>query len=241
MLCQNCRIAFNALNTLAETAEEAVPDGVATANPPMLGRGEVLASPGIEQGAFNGLTKNGLPSLSAAPGASLGGYDVWEEESEVRPASRAGRMAFGFGVPLLLALLVLQIGLFEGNHLAQDERLRPWLEIACGELGCSLPQYKDVRQIQIIDRALQPAPDDIDGLEFILVVANEARFAQAFPAIKLVLTEVTGKPVAARIFSPGEYLDENQTGPMPVGKPFEIRLLLAKPSREVGGFNFELI
>jgi hypothetical protein len=234
-------MVFNALSALANTVKDAVPDDITPANLPVLGPRDAVPSSKYDREVSAEPTNGELPRLSAMAGESASRYDTWSEEPEARPSSRAGRMAWGLGTFLLLALLGLQISVFEGARLAQNERLRPWLEIACEGLRCSLPQFKDIGQIRIIDRALQSAPGDIDGLEFRVVLANQARFPQAFPAIKLVLTEVNGKPVAARVFQPEEYLDANQTALMPVGKPFEIHLLLAKPSREVGGFAFELI
>jgi predicted Zn finger-like uncharacterized protein len=241
VLCQSCDHVFSALSTLADNVKDAIPDEVTPVNPPVLGLSNAVRSSQVDQEVLAEPTSDELPRQPAISAESVSRYDTWNEELEARPSSRASRMAWGVGTLLLLALLIGQIGVFEGRRLAQNEHLRPWLEIVCESLRCSLPAFKDIHQIRIIDRALQPAPEDIDGLEFSLVLANEARFPQAFPVIKLVLTEVNGKPIGARVFQPEEYLDANQAVLMPVGKPFEIHLLLAKPSREVGGFAFELI
>ena len=238
VLCENCGIAFNALNSLANSVEEAVPDAAAPSTPPVLGLRQALPSSHHGQAILAG-----LPTLSAPPAGSVDHYlDAWDNaQVTLRNASRPRRVAWGLGTLSLSAILAVQIGVFEGKQLVQNEQLRPWLELACEGLDCSLPKFQDSRQIQIIDRALHPAADDIDGFEFTVVLANRARLPQTFPAIKLVLTELNGQPVAERVFRPEEYLDDDPVGLMPVGEPREILIFLAKPSREVVGFKFELI
>jgi len=92
-----------------------------------------------------------------------------------------------------------------------------------------------------VDRALHPAPNGIDGYEFSLALSNQSSLSQVFPSLKLVLAELNGRAIATRVFAPEEYLGEDPPTRMPVGKPFEVKLLIAKPSREIGGFSFELI
>jgi hypothetical protein len=166
----------------------------------------------------------------------------WDEGSdEPPPLPRASGLGWWLGTFAMMALLAWQVSIFEGHQLVQNERVRPWLELACESFACELPPYKDTSRIQVVDRALLPAPDDIDGYEFSVILSNQSALAQAFPSIKLILLELNGRAVASRVFGPDEYLDATHPAKMPVGKPFEIRLLLAKPSSEVGGFSFDLL
>jgi len=129
---------------------------------------------------------------------------------------------------------------FAGTDLPQDERLRPWLERACGSLGCDLPRFRAPLRIQILGSDLTPAPGGVEGYEFTLVLANQAALPQDFPAIKLSLEGRNGSPAASREFQPDEYLAESGPKLMPVGEPVEVRLLLSKPSREIDGFSVAL-
>lgn len=234
--CQECQADFNVLETLAETAARARADA-APVGPVLLGRLDTVAAHKPEHGSLS--TGDGLSAFSAsdAPPDGATGWDAMAEAS----ANRPGQAAWGIGALLLLALLAVQLGAFEGLWLAQDEGLRPWLDSACQTLGCRLPVFRAPLRIQIIGHDLRPAPDGLDGYEFTLVLANEASQPQAFPAVKLILSAYNGSPAAARVFEPAEYLSPSSPVLMPVGELQEIRLLLAKPRQEIGGFSFELL
>lgn len=151
------------------------------------------------------------------------------------------RHFFGLGALALGAMLIVQLIWFEGATWAQNPRLRPVLEDVCGTLGCPLPPFHDVGNLHIIERDLRAVPG---GLEFRLVFANSGELPQALPQFRLVLNQLNGTPMAERTFTPSEYLGSMEDGEadlMPVGRPFEIRLLLAKPSADVGGFEIEFL
>lgn len=242
-LCERCQIVFNALVSLGQAVKDAVPEATAQARPPVLRDREAVA---LRK------RRRELPSEPGAGGPMGGEEDATAIDAEAldeRDSAPAGpspsstsEVLWGGGVFVLTALLVAQLVIFEGDRLVQSARVRPWLDMACRAFNCSLPPYRDVRRIQIFDRALRPDSTRDDVLEFQLVFANQSNLPQALPSLKLVLTEINGSPVAERIFSPAEYLPEEEASSlMPVGKPFEIRLLFAKPRSNVGGFTFELL
>ncbi len=244
MLCQQCHVVFNALNSLSENIQDvAHRDRLPPRRPPVLGKQEAVSTARHERVMADKKAVDDLPSLRASVRDGRRRQTPrWQEEAdEPPPLPRASAPGWWLGAFAMLALLVWQASIFEGQRLVQNERMRPWLELACESFACDLPPYKDTSRVQVVDRALLPAPDDIDGYEFSVILSNQSSLAQAFPSIKLVLLELNGRAVASRVFAPEEYLDANRPAKMPVGKPFEIRLLLAKPSSEVGGFSFELI
>lgn len=241
-LCERCHIVFSVLVSLAQAPKDAVPDGASQARPPVLGdqeavlvrkfQRELLDEP--EAGDRPAGGRKGRPLGRSSRGAR--GKDATD------PSPVTQEVLWGLGGFGLLALLIAQLVIFEGERIVQNARMRPWLDMACKAVDCSLPPYKDVGRIQIFDRALRPASNRDDALEFQLVFANQSNLPQMLPNLKLVLTELSGSPVAERIFTPAEYLPEGEKSSlMPVGKPFEIRLLLAKPGGDVGGFVFELL
>jgi len=235
--CLDCQASFNALQALAETADRAGTDSLPSHQAPRLGKLEATGTPS-RQDTGRTQERTGTSILTGnIPGKNPNTPAIWEPP---HPAPKTGRLAWGIGTVLMAALLALQVGWFAGPGLAQNERLRPWLEKACGSLGCRLPPYHAPRRIQIISHDLRPASGGIEGYEFTLVLANQAPLPQAFPAIKLSLETYNGSPAAIREFQPEEYLTGSSPRLMPLGDPVEIRLPLAKPSREIGGFSFEL-
>lgn len=251
VLCQHCHIVFNALGALSETVSAASADAPTMAeSPPVLGPKETVASSRYEQDRVRQSEQkpDGLPSFSAGSQRPVHRRIVDPMVEAPPPDSpppsldtRFSGWGWGLGVVVLAGVLLAQVGLFEGPRLAQQESLRASLDLLCRPLSCTLPAFRQIERIHIVDRALQAAPDDIDGFEFSLIMVNQARLPQAYPTIRLALTEVNGKPIAMRQFKPEEYLASAHPGPMPVGQPVEVHLLLARPAREIGGFSFELI
>jgi predicted Zn finger-like uncharacterized protein len=156
----------------------------------------------------------------------------------------AGRLLWGLASLGLLILLATQAGYFEKNRVLKDQGLRPWFEVAASIMHQALPPYADTRLIKVNSRSLYPVRSGATvSYDFSLSLTNTAQIPQAFPSIKLVLTELNGNPIASRVFTPQDYSGNNRFAAqmMPVGKAQEIHLLLAKPAREIGGFAFELL
>lgn len=242
-LCQECQVAFNVLATLAETARDAIAGDPRQPVLPVLGSTEAVPSMPYERDAARGLADE-LPSISATPRAPLKRYVAWppdEEPPEIPAWSWASALAWGSGVVMLVGMLLVQLFVFEGDRLLQNPQLRPFLDLACDTLHCTLPEFRASQDIHIVSRSLRPMADEGNGLEFNLVIANQSSLAQAFPRIKLALTDGGGRPVQSRIFTPSDYLPSNDLRVMPVGKPFEIRLVLARPQQDVQGFEFKLL
>jgi predicted Zn finger-like uncharacterized protein len=242
-LCERCQIVFNALVSLGQAVKDAVPEATAQARPPVLRDREAVALRKIRRQLPNDLG-GGEPTGAEQDATAIDAEAL--EEHDSGPAGESSSLTsgvlWGGGVFVLTVLLLAQLVLFEGDRLVQSARVRPWLDMVCETINCSLPPYRDIRRIQVFDRALRPDSVRDDVLEFQLVFANQSNLPQALPNLKLVLTELNGSPVAERIFTPAEYLPEGETSAlMPVGKPFEIHLLFAKPRSNVGGFTFELL
>ncbi len=69
-------------------------------------------------------------------------------------------------------------------------------------------------------------------------ITNQAEIEQAFPRLKLTLTNFKGQILAQRVFEPQQYasaatLAANQTAP--------IRLPFILPDREIGGYSLSLL
>jgi predicted Zn finger-like uncharacterized protein len=235
-LCERCQTAFNALCALGATEAEAVTNPQRPAKIPALGPNDSVNATKSRPSPANP-AQHPLPLQYESYNPSAD-FVLWRESQQ---ASNSKRLFWLLGSLGLLSLLVWQVSYYEGANAAQDLRIRPALEQACEIFGCALPAYRDLSRIQIIERDLYPAPDNIDGLEFRLIIANRSNVAQSFPAVKLSLMDVNGAIFAERVFQPDEYLPDNVRTSLPsAGEPVEIKLRLAAPAKEVGGFTFEL-
>jgi len=140
------------------------------------------------------------------------------------------------GLGLNILLFIGQIEWFEGNRLAQNEQLRPWLSATCRYLNCQLPQYKDIKQITSLYSALEPSNN-----HYILrlTLVNQAPFQQHYPNIKLSLIDFTGRPFAERVFFPDHYLTDTSQQLEP-NSAVEISLNIAAPKQKIGGYQIKL-
>lgn len=168
------------------------------------------------------------------------------EKKKAKGSALSGRTTsqrfWGAAVLVVIAVLFVQIIQFETDRLAQQPNLRPWLERICPLLNCNVPEFRDLTQLQVIERDLTPARGGIDGLEFRAVFANYADQAQPYPRLKLTLSQLNGEPLARRIFNPEEYLQTFTNGrKMSADEVIEIHLTIANPGKDVGGFTFELL
>jgi predicted Zn finger-like uncharacterized protein len=222
--CSHCGSFFNALDELLDDRET---DKLISAD---------AAPYRNRSGAYRSISDDEPDAADPAPDV-----EVREARSE---RGLAGRLAWGLASLALLLILAAQAGYFETDRVLKDQGLRPWFEVAASLFSWELPPYADARLIKVNGRSLHP---DRSGAavsyDFSLSLTNTARIPQAFPSIKLVLTELNGNPIASRVFAPQDYLGGNRFAAemMPVGKAQEIHLILAKPSREIGGFAFELL
>ena len=124
--------------------------------------------------------------------------------------------------------------------MAQNSSVRPWLENACAQIRCRLPDYRRPEDIEIIERGLYT--QDEGAIQFHLVMVNSGRFPLSFPELRLTLVRFNGDPLGYRIFRPEEYLpDSDKLANMPVGELFEINLMIANPETGIGGYTFSFI
>ncbi|MEN8261830.1 MAG: zinc-ribbon and DUF3426 domain-containing protein [Pseudomonadota bacterium] len=221
--CAHCDSTFDALAALTDESEAPDEEIQSDVTPPPF---TPLVSPEPEEA-----------EPPATEHRRFRGPLPWEPGFE----TQAPRYAlWGFGIVLLFMLLAGQVYIFEGERLAQSERIRPWLIKLCKPFNCTLPIYNNISGIDVIDRSLTPLPGG--GLEFHALFVNNSEFPQALPLLKLTLLSFTGSPYAERIFTPDEYLAEKPVPTeLPVGRPVKAQMHIAAPTGEIGGYTFEFI
>jgi len=170
---------------------------------------------------------------------------------ELRAESRRGKSRFGFMGTLILTLgiltgiatLLLQYAYYNRNSLIKITELRPWLDIMCQQLNCTLPPPKDLKSIVLSSKNIFSHPNVKNALMVSASIVNQADYAQNYPLIELRFENVRGKTIAGRRFSPLEYLGipENQISRMQPDVPVNINLEIKDPGDDMVSYEFTFL
>lgn len=163
-------------------------------------------------------------------------------EIDWQPRKRSGWSTFLMIVLIMLLAtgLPLQYTWYHREDLSQNTLLRPWLDLACTAVGCTLPPLIDMRAISSEDLLVRSHNEIANALTVNLVFRNTAAFAQPFPALELRFTDADNTLVAQRRFLPSEYLPADLAGMqmMPPDAPVQIQLEILDPG--VRAINYEV-
>jgi hypothetical protein len=152
-----------------------------------------------------------------------------------RTARRGPTIAAIAGLALLL---LLQLVLADRARLAADARWRPALATLCGALHCTLPAWHEPEAFTLVARDVRPARPGV--LHVSASFRNDARWAQAWPALHLALQDVDGRTVGARVFAPREYLGRGVTqNDVAPGQVASVAFDVGEPPGTVVAFTFD--
>lgn len=140
----------------------------------------------------------------------------------------------------LAALLGLQLLLAQRADLAASERWRPAITSVCSILGCEVPLWHQPNAYTMLARDVQPAFGRSGVLQIKASFRNDARWPQAWPALKLQLTDVNGQAVAARILQPADYHSGDEPpSPLAPGQSASVAFQVAEPATPIVAFTFD--
>ncbi len=145
-----------------------------------------------------------------------------------------GGVAAVLGLALLAQIFYLQL-----PQWSRDPDTRGFYEMACGLLGCELPEIRALAGLRTRNLMVRSHPELANALVIDAVIVNQAGFAQRFPGLELKFTSVGGLLVAGRTFQPDEYLSgEIGAGDlMPVNTPVQVSLEIADPGEEAVNYT----
>jgi hypothetical protein len=155
------------------------------------------------------------------------------------PIPRALWLAWS-AVPLLLVVLLLQVGVADRARLAADRNWRPRVLALCSALGCDVPPWREPAALHLTSRELRPHPSVPGVLVVSATFRNDAPFAQPWPQLQLSLQNIDGESLGLRRFAPREYLGgAPATGMINAGQSASIRVEILDPGRRAVAFGFE--
>ena len=136
-------------------------------------------------------------------------------------------------------LLVVQLLALQRDALASSAATRPAMAAACELLRCTLPAWRQPAAFTMLSREVIAVPDRPGVLRVQASFRNDARWAQAWPALVLTLADADGGVLGTRRFLPGEYLGRPVGGDvLAAGQATQIAFDIAEPAPHVVGFDF---
>lgn len=164
-----------------------------------------------------------------------------------RQQSSAGSVWTGLGWSLLIILLalalVVQYGWFQRNQLQQHAELKPWLEKACALVDCQLEPLREPDKIEMLSRNVYSHPTRKNALMVSVTMINQATHEQPWPDVQIEFSNVRGGLVAARRFTPSDYLPENLAANELLAASTEISfsLEIQDPGRDAMTYEFSFL
>jgi hypothetical protein len=143
---------------------------------------------------------------------------------------------------LLTLLLTLGLGAqltwIERAALTQSALTRPWLLRTCQILHVPPPQVRDLALLQLGARDIRPHPEVPGALLISATLRNRAPWTQPYPLLEVSLSDLSGKPVAQRVFAPDAYLGSRALAArgLPAGASAAISLEVRDPGRQAVAF-----
>ena len=141
----------------------------------------------------------------------------------------------------LVALFVLagQIAWLQYPAFNRIEPYRSFYSRVCDIIGCQLPVQQNRAEIHTSNLVVRSHPRVEGALMVDVILQNNAPFQQSFPELELTFSDVNGRIMAQRQFTPDEYLGGELTGQrmMPVKQPIHIALEIVDPGRQAVNYQ----
>lgn len=151
---------------------------------------------------------------------------------------------------LLMLLLIVALGLslvaqllyFQFDQLSKQSQWRPAYVQLCQWLKCELPDEYSIADIRATQLTVRSSKDNPHALSVDMVMLSQAKTAQPFPLFELFFTDRNEQIVAARSFTPEEYLlgELKEVDLMPKNQPIHINLEIKDPGSNASGYKMQL-
>jgi len=159
-----------------------------------------------------------------------------------RRRERPTRSAPWLFASLLLAIsLTAQVAWAERGRWIDGAHARAWLEPICERLGCRLPLRHDANTLALLSRDIRPHPSVPGALIISATLRNDAAFAQPYPTVEVVLSDLDEKRIAMRRFQPREYLADPRAiaRGLDAGASTSLVFEVADPGQDAVAFEFK--
>ncbi|MBB3167293.1 zinc-ribbon and DUF3426 domain-containing protein [Simiduia aestuariiviva] len=158
---------------------------------------------------------------------------------QVEKSDLPKRLMWGGLTACALLAFIVQLAMINIDQWGRAQATRAYYQQLCPLLGCNLPSLSDPSQVQASNLVVRSHPRMADALQIDAVLLNKARFDQPFPLLEIQFSDLQGKLVAARKFTPKEYLGGELAGQtqMPSNQPVHIALEILDPGPEAVNYT----
>lgn len=140
----------------------------------------------------------------------------------------------------LTLLLALQLLLAQRNDLAADPRWRPFVAGMCTVLRCELPPWREPSAFTMLQRSVRPRAGENGVLAVEASFRNDARWPQPWPVLTLSLSDIDGRQVGLRAFTPEEYRRAHRSGDQLLpGQSATVSMDIVEPAPRIVAFTFD--
>lgn len=190
--------------------------------------------------------------LTADEEEAIGAFTKDDLRHRIKPEplefALAGRRSLwlnlALGVVAVVALggLAAQLLYFQFDTLARDPQWRDTYAAICQRVGCTLPDQYRIEDIRASHLGVKSHPHYTQALMVDTIIINHADVDQPFPNVELFFTNTSQQVVAARKFTPEEYLrgELKHATLMPRRQPVHLALEIDDPGRLATGYRMQL-
>ena len=195
--------------------------------------GGTLADDHIESAGNNGNTPEQQPELSL--------HEAMYGARRNR-LSQFSALFWLVGILLLSTLGIAQAIYYQRYSLIENPRYQKQVLALCQVVPCNESQFSSTQQIKLLERNVFSHPVQSSALMVSGSFVNQAIFDQKLPKLLVSLFDLQGNLIANRLFTPGEYLQaDNTRSLMETAKPVQFRLEISDPGINALTYEFEFM
>lgn len=165
--------------------------------------------------------------------------DPLEEYEQIVEQKPRSLLYLTLGLALVSLLTLASLKFWDNRQqLAFDDTWGGFTQSVCGLLDCDIQPRRDLANIRLRQKMVGPVEGKDNRLEVKMLMVNQARFEQPYPAIVIKFTNSMGKQVTEKRFTVADYFPKKQNQLMPVDVEVHLAFETELPHPDALGFEF---
>ncbi len=233
--CGSCEHVFNAKNRLAE-----ISDDIHNEEAYLASLKEDTVTKETNQTAYIG----NIPPINTVEKTPTTDQDYYVAEPVFLQKKEANNPWLSLLSVLLLITAILQAIYYMRTKIAAEyPQFKPVLVQACAQLNCKIDLPRNLNFITISDSDMQESDEYESIVNFSSIIINNAKYTQAYPIIKLTLTNADDAAVIEKLIRPAVYLIAKTAikSGFTSGKELDIKIAIQIKEASVAGYRVQLI